>query len=222
MNLDALFASSMLQSLQQNIFTFSNFLGESGLLNILILLSTIAVFILALQGFRFLRRQETEDAQRNLTFALMQNIVRLRDRYRVLRSPLIQTTEYPPKYQNKNLASLQPEDEAEIYRHVFFRRWQRFRSEWESLYDRILLSEIYWKPWCKEEIQDLEKMINELKYHIEQFIVFKKYELTNSPSAQPEHLGKLNDFVFLQDEQEANFLRLQKNTQKILKFLQKS
>ena len=217
-----LFASAMLQSLQQNIFTVSNFLDQSGLLNILILLSTIAVFVLALQGFCFLRRQEKEEAQRNLTFELMQNTVRLRDRYRSLRSPLIQTTEYPPKYQNKNPASLGANDEAEIYRHVFFRRWQRFRSEWEQLYDQVLLSEIYWKPWCKEEIRDLECMINELKYHIEQFIVFKKYELTNSPSAQPEHLEKLNNAVFFQDEQDVNFLRLQKNTQKILKFLQKS
>ena len=221
MNPDALFAASMFQSLQQNIFTFSNFLDQSGLLNILILFSTIAVFILTLQGLRFLRRQEKEEAQRNLTFELMQNTVRLRDRYRALRSPLIQTTEYPPKYQNKNPASLQPQDEAQIYRYVFFRRWGRFHSEWEHLYDQILFSEIYWKPWCKNEIHELELMVNELKYHIEQFILFKKYELTNSPSAQPQHLEKLHHFVFLQDEQDAQFLRLQKNTQKIVKFLQK-
>ena len=220
--MDFNFSGSFVEKLQYGIFTFSNFLDQSGLLNILILLSTIAMFALVIQGFHFLRRQEKDDQQQNLIFQLMQNIVRLRYRYRSLRSPLIQTLEYPPKFQNKNPASLQPQDEAQIYRHVFLKRWQQFSSEWDKMYDHILLSEIYWKPWCEKEIQDLQLMINELKYNIEQLIVFKKYELLRSPSADPIHLEQLNHLVFLQGDQDSHLKRFQKNTEKILKFLQNS
>ncbi len=219
---DSISDGSFFQKLQHGLFTFSNFLDQSGLLNILLLFSTVAMFALVIQGFHFLRRQEKDDQQQNLIFQLMQSIVRLRDRYRSLRSPLIQTSEYPLKYQNKNPASLQPQDEAQIYRHVFLKRWQQFSSEWDKMYDHILLSEIYWKPWCKKEINDLQLMINELKYSIEQLIVFKKYELLQSPSADPVHLEQLSDLVFLQGEQDQYLKRFQKNTEKVLKFLQNS
>ena len=212
----------LIEQLQHRIFSFSNFLDQSGLLNILILLSTLAMFALVIQGFRFLRKQEKNDQQQNLVFQLMQSMVRLRAHYRSLRSPLIHTSEYPPKFQNKNPASLQPQDEAQIYRHVFLKRWHQFSSEWDKMYDHILLSEIYWSPWCQKEIQDLQMMINELKYNIEQLIVFKKYELLRSPSADPIHLEQLNHLVFLQDEQDSYMKRFQKNADKILKFLQNS
>ncbi len=222
MNPDASSDSSFFEKLQYGLYTFSNFLDQSGLPNILILLSTLAMFTLVIQGLRFLKRQEKDDQQQDLIFQLMQNIVRLRDRYRALRSPLIQTSEYPPKFQNRNPASLQAQDEAQIYRHVFLKRWQQFSSEWDKMYDHILLSEIYWNPWCQKEIQDIQLMINELKYNIEQLIVFKKYELLRSPSADPVHLEQLNHLVFLQGEQDPQFRNFRKNTGKILKFLQNS
>ncbi|WGK69932.1 hypothetical protein P0082_03475 [Candidatus Haliotispira prima] len=222
MNSNATSGGALLEKLQYGLFSFSNFLDQSGLLNVLILFSTIAMFALVIQGFRFLRRQEKDDQQQNLIFQLTQNIVRLRDRYRSLRNPLIRTSEYPRKYQNKSPASLQAQDEAQIYRYVFSKRWQQFSGEWDKMYDHILLSEIYWKPWCQKEVQDLQSIINELKYNIEQLIVFKKYELLRSPSADPVHLEHLNHLVFLQGEQDVYLKRFRKNTETVLKFLRNS
>lgn len=207
--------------LQDKIFALNNYIEQSGMISLLLMSSAIATLILALRALRFIQQQDNDEKQSEMIYKLLQVIVRLKDRYRLLRSPLIHTSEYPPKYQNRNPVTLQAQDEAQIYRYVFLKRWQLFNSEWEALHNQVLLSELFWKPWCRNEILELQNMINELKYNIEQLIIFKRYELLRSPSVDPIRLEELNQLVFLQGEKDQSQVRFDKDVNIMLNYLKK-